>query len=113
MMIDKIKKDRLILSLVAIVSAVVAIATTAAVIMLVLKENYTPMWYILGVSAVCFYASVFFTFSAFDRNTALRVIFEIGALGTSDTEALSEKLGWTLKATEKFKSKLIKWGYIS
>ena len=112
-MIDKAKKDRLFYSLISIASAVAAIVTTAAVIMLVLKQNYLPMWFVLGASAVCFYVFVFCTFSAFDRATAMRVLSEIETLGSSETELLAEKLGWTDKATEKFVKKLVKWGYIA
>ena len=113
MMIDKAKKDRLTFSLVAIASAVIAIVTTAVVIMLVLKQNYVPMWFILGVSAICFYTSVFCTFSAFDRNTAVMMLGEIEALGTDNVQTIAEKLGWKEKALEKFVKKLVKWGYIS
>ena len=112
-MINKAKRDRLIFAIVGICTAIFALATTAAVIMLVLKENYVPMWFLLGVSAICYYASVFTTFSAIDRNTAVRVLEEISALGTQDTVTLAAKLGWTDKATEKFTRLCTKWGYLS
>ena len=112
-MINKAKKSKRIFSLVAIASALAAIITTALVILLILKQIYIPMWFILGVSAVCFYTFVLCTFAAIDRGTAMRVIAEIEALGTYETEPLAEKLGWNKKATEKFVKKLIKWGYIA
>ena len=112
-MIDKAKRDRLIFTLVAIASAVVAIATTAVVIMLILKQNYMPMWFILALSAICYYTSVFSAFSAIDRNTAVKVLEAKEALGTDSAVTLAEKLGWKDKACEKFRIKLIKWGYIS
>ena len=112
-MINKAKRDKMIFALVGSISALIALVTTAVVILLVLKEIYLPMWFVLGVSAIFYYVSVFFTFSAIDRSTAIRVLGEIESLGTTDTVALAEKLGWTERATGKFVASCTKWGYIS
>ena len=112
-MLDKVKKDRLIISIIAIASAVIAIASTAVVVLLILKMNYVPMWFVLAASAICYYLAVFTAFAAIDRSTAIRALTEIELLGSYDTEPLAQKLGWNTKATEKFVKKLLKWGYIS
>ena len=112
-MIDKAKRGKRTFTVIAFLSALAAVATTAVVILLILNKTYIPMWFVLGFSAVCYYTCVFSAFASIDRGTAIRVLNVIDELGSYETEALAEKLGWNNRATEKFLKKLVKWGYIA
>ena len=111
-MINKAKRDRLIFALVAAVALVAALATAAVVIKLVLDQNYTPMWFVLGVSVICFYIATFLGFVALDRGTAIKILGVVESNGSTDAQLVADKMGWKLRAAEKMLASCKKWGYI-
>ena len=112
-MIEKAKKQRLVLSGLCLLSLAVALVLTFVTFSLINDMNYPPMWFTLGISVVCYYLTVFLAFMALDRNTAVKFLRITDGCDMNNIDDISEKLGWKKKATERFVRKCKKWGIIT
>ena len=95
-----------------LIAAFVSLLLTGAVILLIAKEQYTPMIIIGALAALCYYASVFLFFFYDDAKTALRLIKAAEGAGDLSPEAVAPLMGWKIKATNKFLKKCKKRKYI-
>lgn len=111
-MIERAKKHRLIYAIIGGASFALGIILAAVVFILILGQNYFPMWFFLGFSVLFFNATPFLAFAAVDRNTAIRVIKVIEECGSADKKTVARALNWKVKATARFLRKCKKWGYI-
>lgn len=111
-MIKKAKKQRLIIAGLCALSLVLATVFAILTFSFINAMNYVPMWFFLGISVLCCYATLFLAFMALDRNTALKLCRIAEDCGVDNTDELAERLGWKKKATERFVQKCKKWGII-
>ena len=95
-----------------LIAAFVSLLLTGAVILLLAKEQYTPMIIIGVVCAICYYASVFLFFFYDDARTAVRLIGAADGAADFSAETVAPLMGWKVKATNKFLKKCKKRKYI-
>ncbi len=112
MNIEKAKKDKKFFALLGAGAFAAAVISAVIVIILVLKQNYLPMWFLLAISAAGFYATPFLGFAAVDRNSVIILLRAADELGANSVSDIAARLGWKENATEKFIKKCVKWGYI-
>ena len=111
-MLEKVKRARNVFAIIAAAALAFGLGLTALALVFTLRESYTPLWFIIPISFVCYYAALILGFFALDRASAHTLLLARERAGTSDTEAIAREMGWKIKPTEKLLNKCKKWGYI-
>ena len=107
--IRKAKKQRVALAVCSVAALIISVACAGACILLILAENYLPMWFLLAICVAGIYAATFLIFAAHDRKTAMRLIDTVGS-DISSEQTVADAMGWHIIAARKFIAKCKKWG---